>query len=749
MNKLQDTRSVVVMAFVAGCALGDEVAESSSFGGAPPTVRPDSASVTDTPTGGGTTAGEGETSGDTGLWTTGGTDTTVLCGNGEIDGDEECDDENLLDSDECRSDCKRNVCGDGIVKENVEDCDDGNAVNTDACLSTCKRADCGDGVWYEDKEECDGGPGCNAMCHLAACGNDVIEPPEECDDGNNDPNDLCGPTCMLEKCGDGVIQENEGCDDGNADDLDACSNSCISAGCGNGVVDGMEECDGGLDCSDKCTFCPKGPAPDPYCKKQVDGLIFVSSTGDDNNLGTSPAQPVRTLVKAGQLAFTLCNPQCAVLIASGPPYPVSGLLAPTSYYGGYDSKNWERDVSLFKTTLEPTAGIGVKVVGNGTEDVMLNGVTVVGPKNLGDGQTTATVTGKNLAMLTIVDSELIASDGGDGEPGKDAANHGQANDGTMAMAETAGVGGKWTCPVPDSNAVLVTNGGNGASPKELCATADNGTSGYLGSGLPGGAPGGVSGVSYCVCQGKYPNPGKPGKPGLPGQNGKGGSTTDDDWGKWTMSGWSIEAGRDGAGGTNGGGGGGGGAGGSAECANPKYSVVGGPGGGGGAGGCGALGGGGGGAGGASFGLVLHDANATFQNVKIHMGVAGDGGSGGSGGDGGKGGYGNFGWNVPDMDGGAFGGVGFGGGPGGSGGGGGGGSGGCSGVSVGIAIVHDKTSEDFEPGLDGVEILAGMKGAPGMGGQGGRLGGADIEAAGGTSGCQGEMAILHAWKLQPQ
>ncbi len=47
------------------------------------------------------------------------------------------------------------VCGDGVT-EGDEECDDGNVVDEDACLSNCRVASCGDGVIHGGVEECDG-----------------------------------------------------------------------------------------------------------------------------------------------------------------------------------------------------------------------------------------------------------------------------------------------------------------------------------------------------------------------------------------------------------------------------------------------------------------------------------------------------------------------------------------------------------------------------------------------------------------
>jgi len=73
-------------------------------------------------------------------------------------------------------------------------------------------------------------PNCDPEVFLApgedACGNGVLEPGEECDDGNRFDQDGCSQTCVFEFCGDGVLQCNEECDDGNNDDGDGCDSRC-------------------------------------------------------------------------------------------------------------------------------------------------------------------------------------------------------------------------------------------------------------------------------------------------------------------------------------------------------------------------------------------------------------------------------------------------------------------------------------------------------------------------------------------
>jgi cysteine-rich repeat protein len=63
----------------------------------------------------------------------------------------------------------------------------------------------------------------------AVCSNGVLEPGEQCDDGNATGGDGCSATCQLEPmaaCGNGVLEAGEQCDDGNVTNGDGCSVTC-------------------------------------------------------------------------------------------------------------------------------------------------------------------------------------------------------------------------------------------------------------------------------------------------------------------------------------------------------------------------------------------------------------------------------------------------------------------------------------------------------------------------------------------
>ncbi|MFC1754534.1 DUF4215 domain-containing protein [Thermoproteota archaeon] len=94
------------------------------------------------------------------------------------------------------------TCGNGIV-EGIEECDDGDQssdTEADACRTDCTLAICGDGI-RDSNEECD----------------------EGLDNDDEMPNS-CRTDCQDPHCGDGVLDfaEGETCDDGNTDSDDGC-----------------------------------------------------------------------------------------------------------------------------------------------------------------------------------------------------------------------------------------------------------------------------------------------------------------------------------------------------------------------------------------------------------------------------------------------------------------------------------------------------------------------------------------------
>lgn len=178
------------------------------------------------------------------------------------------------------------VCGDEVV-EPGEQCDDGNGVDGDACTNTCTLAVCGDGI-----------PG----------------PGETCDDGNDDDDDDCLGTCITAICGDGFVHADvELCDDGNQTDTDDCSNSCIpprrvfilalDPGTGGKL--------GGI------------PGADNLCQIRAQdvglpGAFMAWLT--DSNPASAPAPSLSSLLERDRVMFTVCVslPELMVLASARP-----------------------------------------------------------------------------------------------------------------------------------------------------------------------------------------------------------------------------------------------------------------------------------------------------------------------------------------------------------------------------------------------------------------------------------------------
>jgi cysteine-rich repeat protein len=141
--------------------------------------------------------------GDVGPFTLDISSRNIACGEGQLDGEEECDDGDTNPGDGCDAACAQEdgfdcdtlveptvcvpiVCGDGLVDFLTEACDDGDTTPGDGCAANCT---------IEDGFEC--GFDEPSVCVLA-CGNGAISGVEECDDANNNNGDGCAAACTTE-----------------------------------------------------------------------------------------------------------------------------------------------------------------------------------------------------------------------------------------------------------------------------------------------------------------------------------------------------------------------------------------------------------------------------------------------------------------------------------------------------------------------------------------------------------------------
>jgi cysteine-rich repeat protein len=200
----------------------------------------------------------------------------MRCGNGMVEGTEECDDTNTTADDGCSPTCELE-CGDGRVG-GTEDCDTGIAPGTTgACPTTC---DDGDSCTTDSMDGAD----CNVTCSngpitmnangdgcclpgavwmddndcMPVCGNGMVEtPPETCDTAI-----VTGPGACPTSC-----------DDGIACTADALTGSMCTAACTNTPITMVGPTDG---------CCPTGgtPATDPDCGACGNGTVTPPETCD-------------------------------------------------------------------------------------------------------------------------------------------------------------------------------------------------------------------------------------------------------------------------------------------------------------------------------------------------------------------------------------------------------------------------------------------------------------------------------------
>ena len=177
------------------------------------------------------------------------------------------------------------TCGTWVCGEKIDNCGDrvscppgctgtdvcdstGSCVPAGSCTDTCSTFGYGCGTWTicgasTDCGTCSAGESCNAtgQC-VVLCGNGIIDPGEQCDDGNTNSGDGCSLTCTLE-AGWECIGEPSLCS------IASCPSYCLSLG---GYVNGVcrqnqAQCNNNLEVWESAgdIFCLGGPTGDFCC----------------------------------------------------------------------------------------------------------------------------------------------------------------------------------------------------------------------------------------------------------------------------------------------------------------------------------------------------------------------------------------------------------------------------------------------------------------------------------------------------
>ncbi|HYV56945.1 MAG TPA: hypothetical protein VE911_05345, partial [Candidatus Nitrosopolaris sp.] len=171
-----------------------------------------------------------------------------------------------------------------------EECDDGNLVDTDNCTNTCEIPFCGDTI-VRTTHNCGADPSltCQTNADCARYTKCIIDPADDhCGSLPNHPCTSDADCANLGTC-------SEACDDGNTNNCDACQNNCTKVtGCGDGAVCPPEQCDppasrgGAANCSDACkvAVCGDGIVDRPQEECDNGAAKCVGGKADGADCGT-------------------------------------------------------------------------------------------------------------------------------------------------------------------------------------------------------------------------------------------------------------------------------------------------------------------------------------------------------------------------------------------------------------------------------------------------------------------------------
>jgi hypothetical protein len=203
--------------------------------------------------------------------------TMSLCGDGQLDAGEECDDGNNADGDCCDAECRLEASGSACDQDGdhctVEQCDGLGMCVFKQDLIPC----CGDGTCHDVFEGCGT---CSADCGACPgpCGNGTCDVGENAINCAND----CGPT--PDKCGDLYCDQSQ-------EDCVSCPIDCglCDPICGDQICEGTEDC---LSCEADCMACPHPTCGNGTCNNDETCETCPADCGRCNaRCGDGPCDP--------------------------------------------------------------------------------------------------------------------------------------------------------------------------------------------------------------------------------------------------------------------------------------------------------------------------------------------------------------------------------------------------------------------------------------------------------------------------
>ncbi len=347
---------------------------------------------------------------------------TQGCGNGVVDGGEECDDGG--ESAACNADCTAARCGDAQVNAAAgEACDDG--AETATCNADCSAVSCGDGVVNATAgEECDEAgetATCDDDCTAVTCGdaNSNEAAGEECDDGAETA--TCDVDCTAAMCGDGTFNMSAGeeCDDTGRSP--ACDVDCTNVSCGDGVVNmnAGELCDGmgeSPDCNSDCTPAMCG-----------DGVVNMAASEECDTMGESMSCD-------GDCTFTACG-DGLINVISGEQCDGMDLAGETCQTLGFGDGMLECGIGCTFDTSGCSSECPPFVAGSIDADLIASTPSLEQTRMslAWDGASLWTSSGGGSGGIRLVESDAMGAFVGDYAPGLDLRSVFTQGDGTVPL----------------------------------------------------------------------------------------------------------------------------------------------------------------------------------------------------------------------------------------------------------------------------------------------------------------------------